>query len=170
MEVIKNGNIFEVKAKALFYDSTNPFCPEAIIPFVKTIDLGVLEAGVYKVVYMAADSSKRVIDYKVREPRLGDQKNELYSNIQHIEIRDSENIAVLHGHNPSDCFVLKNVRVIDNGRKTVSIMPRMEKVRDFCPLKMVPFEIEVEIPEVSSVKKTLLHVRAMKGNSVNAFY
>jgi len=170
VEVTRISDTFEIKLTSLFYDPSNPFCPEVIVPFIKTIDLGQLDAGEYKVKYMNVNGVDEIIEYKVSEPRLGNDKNEIYANVEHIELRLEQGKVILHGHNPSDCFVLKNVRVIDNGRKTVSILPRMEQIRDFCPMKMVAFQIEVDLPEVDSSEKILLHVRSMKGDSVNTIY
>ena len=46
----------------------------------------------------------------------------------------------------------------------------MKQVSEFCPMKMVPFEYEVEVPNNLEKEKILLHVRVMDGRSVNSLY
>lgn len=170
VEVERYDNIIEIKAIIEKPKQSNTFCPEAIVPFVKTVDLGVLDVGIYNIKYKSNKQTNQYVQFIVREPRLGSDKNELYANVHRIEKKPGKDSVVLHGYNPSDCYALKEVNIVDNGRKTVSILPRVIKVRDFCPLKMVPFQIEVDIKEDRLPEKVLLHVRSMQGESVNMIY
>jgi hypothetical protein len=76
----------------------------------------------------------------------------------------------LKGYNPSDCFELKEIIIIDNGVDTYSVLPKMKQVKEFCPKKMIPFAYEVEVPQRLEADKVLLHVRVMDGRSVNSFF
>jgi hypothetical protein len=56
-----------------------------------------------------------------------------------------------------------------NNKDTVTIMPIMKKVRDFCPMKMTPLEIPVRFdPSELSHSKVLLMSRTIDGRSVNS--
>jgi hypothetical protein len=166
---IKGTNIF-VEVTSLVYQQPNTFCPEIILPFIKTIDLGVLSKGKYKVFVNEGTNLERKTTFQVRDPLLGEDKNQIYANVEYIEKNRENNKVTLYGHNPSSCFVLDKIRVVDNGRSTLSILPRMKKVSDWCPMKMVPFKFDVSLPTDISNKETLIHVRTMYGNSVNTLY
>ena len=94
----------------------------------------------------------------------------VYANVDYIETTQGSRIALLKGYNPSDCFEFDRVQFISNERDTYSVLPIMKQVREFCPMKMVPFEILVVVPRTLSVEKLLLHVRVMNGKSVNAIF
>ena len=79
-------------------------------------------------------------------------------------------IVELKGYNPSDCFQFDRVELVSNKEDVYSVLPIMKKVSDFCPMKMVPFSYEVEIPDDLPRKNILLHVRSMDGRSVNHLF
>jgi hypothetical protein len=164
------GKNIYVRVTSLFYGQPNTLCPEVIYPFVKTIDLGILNKGKYRVfVNKETPYEKRTV-FKVREPVFGEDRNQIYANVEYIERNFAENRIVLYGHNPSSCFVLDKVRVVYNNRRTISVLPRMKKISNFCPMKMVPFKIDVKIDGEGIKSDALIHVRSMYGNSVNTIF
>lgn len=170
VEINSNGSFIDLKVTSLHYGNTTTYCSEAIFPFVKTVDLGTLKAGEYKIRHYTNYRIDRQVKFKVKEVDFSEEKNQIYANVEHIERYPSENTLVLFGHNPSDCFVLDEIKVVNNKRKTITILPRMKKVSDFCPMKMQPFQYKLNIPRDDREESTLIHVRAMYGNSVNTLY
>ncbi|MCR9203079.1 MAG: hypothetical protein NXH75_00770 [Halobacteriovoraceae bacterium] len=170
VEISKNGRFIDVRVRSLFYQSNNPYCPEVLLPFVKTVNVGLLKAGEYKVRLKKQTTIDRIVPFVVKNPDGSDDKNQVYANVQHIERKPEEGKIILFGHNPSDCFVFDRINVVDNGRKTITVLPKMKQVSQHCPMKMVPFKYEVSIPKDDDETATLIHVRTMYGDSINTIY
>jgi len=95
----------------------------------------------------------------------------IYANVEEVvKADDGSRKVILKGHNPSDCFELKEIEIKDNGVDVYSVLPKMKQVRAFCPKKMIPFSYEFDVPQNLEADKVLLHVRVMDGRSVNAFF
>ena len=161
------GDTIEVNLTSLYYDPTNPFCAEIILPFIKTINLGLLKKGDYKVVVNQNTPYEEQAMFKVLNPSRTPGEGDMYANVEYIERRDDSRTIKLMGHNPSDCYVLKDIEVVSNKRSTYSVFPIMEKVSDFCPMKMTPFTYDVTIPNTINKPEVLIHVRTMNGDSIN---
>ena len=43
------GNKIDILLTSLYYDESNPFCPEMVVPFTETLELGVLDKGKYEI-------------------------------------------------------------------------------------------------------------------------
>lgn len=158
-------NTISIKATALKYHKTNPFCPEMIVPFLKSVKVGVLPKGNYNVVINK--NEKDIL--KVEESTLTVKDNHIYAYVSYIDKSTlKDNHITIKAYNPSDCMSLDRVEVFDNGKNTYSILPIMKQNREFCPMKMVPYEFDVKLPKILKSRKVLLHVRSMDGNSVNA--
>ena len=71
------------------------------------------------------------------------------------------------GYNPSDCYELDKVTYVSNDKDTYSVLPRLKKVKEFCPVKLKSFTITWKVPRQLDAKNVLLHVRTLNGNSVN---
>lgn len=164
------GNNVYVKVTSLYYGQPNTFCPEVIYPFIKTIDLGLLDKGKYNVFVNKDTVYEKQTIFNVKDPILGEDKNQVYANVEYIERRLDEGRIVLYGHNPSTCFVLEKVRVVHNERRTITVLPRMKKVSSFCPMKMTPFKINVFLDVNDDKTDSLIHVRSMYGNSINTIF
>lgn len=163
-------NRIDITVKALKYDSSNPYCPEVIVPFMESVKVGLLDKGFYDIrvngksvfekrggIYVAESTSDAVDDY-------------IYANVEYIEKVQGTQKVLLKGYNPSDCFVFDKVQFFSNNVDTYSILPKMKKVSDFCPMKMTPFTYEVEVPKDLKREQVLLHVRVMNGKSVNTLF
>jgi hypothetical protein len=159
-----NGQV-DLEVTSLYYDETNPFCPEMVVPFTLPVSLGVLDTGEYSVVVnhekgntgklMVAESTSNAID------------SYHYAYVSNVLKKPGSHRIHLKGYNPSDCFVLDKIESVSNKRDSFSILPKMKQIRDFCPMKMVPFTYEYDVPKTLNKKNILLHVRTMDGKSVN---
>lgn len=164
---VQNRNI-NIKVTSLYYSSDNPFCPEVILPFVKTVDLGLLEKGDYNVVVNESSVYKKESIFSVAEATQDKRRDQVFANVQHIEKHPEEGYIKLVGHKPSQCFELDEMRLLDNHEGTISVMPIMRKIDQSCAFLVTPFSYKVFLPNVDREKPTLVHVRSMDGHSVNA--
>lgn len=165
-EVMISGKNININVKALNYENDNVFCAEAIVPYLLPVEVGLLDKGNYKVFVNGVEDSAMFID----ESSSDAVDDYVYANVEYIERDLGSRIVQLKGYNPSECFVYDRMEISNNGQDVYSVLPVMEQVSDFCPMKMVPFSIDMEVPKDLQAKKVLLHVRAMDGKSVNALF
>lgn len=147
------------------------FCVNVIVPYTEYINVGVLDKGKYKIAVNEKSNWEKTSNIAIAEASSNSIDEVIYANVDEVVRQDEGSRKVsLKGYNPSDCFELKEVVVIDNGVDTYSVLPKMKQVKAFCPKKMIPFTYEFEVPEKLEADKVLLHVRVMDGRSVNAFF
>jgi len=163
-----NGDV-EVEVTSLYYDETNPFCPEMVVPFTLSVPLGVMDAGEYKINVNKENNKNKAIESTlvVQESISNAIDTYHYAYVSNVLKKPGSHRIHLKGYNPSDCFVLDKIESIDNGKDTFSVLPKMKQVRSFCPMKMVPFTYEFEVPKNLNEKNILIHVRTMDGKSIN---
>jgi hypothetical protein len=91
----------------------------------------------------------------------------IYAAIDNIENKGQGNY-MLKGWRYSPCIELDHVELITNGKDTLSVLPVMKQVSDFCPMKMIPVSYPVKL-DLRSLKEneSLIHVRTMDGKSFN---
>lgn len=169
-EVVVKGNLIDIKIKSLKYESDNPFCPEVIVPFIESIDVGVLDKGNYDIMVNGKSIYQKEGFIGIAEASSDAVDEHVYANVEYVNKVEGQRVVELKGYNPSSCFVLDEISIVDNGRDAYSILPKMKQVSDFCPMKMVPFSYEVEVPQKLKRDKVLLHVRSMDGKSVNSLF
>ncbi len=164
------GNTAYVTVKAMKYEASNPFCPEIPLPFLRAVDLGILDKGKYNIVVNAKTPYEQKTSIGVEEASSDAVDDHIYANVGSIEQLSGGRTVELKGMNPSECLVMDKVEFIDNGSDVYSVLPIMKQVSGFCPMKMTPFTVKAKVPTVLAQKKVLLHVRAMEGKSVNAIF
>lgn len=164
------GKTINITISALRYDATNPFCPEMIVPFVKSVNVGLLDKGKYDIKVNDNTPYAQKSDLHVSESTSSAVDEYVYANVEYVEKAEGSQTVTLKGHNPSDCFILDEIKFVSNKKNTFSVLPVMKQIRDFCPMKMQPFAYDVEVPNTLNKKKVLLHVRGMDGHSVNTIF
>ena len=164
------GSKIEIKVTALRYDASNPFCPEAIVPFVETVNVGLLDKGNYDIVVNGKSIYQKDGAIEVAEATSNSVDEHVYANVDSVMKESGSREVELRGYTVSDCFVLDEINVVDNGKDVYSVLPKMKQISDFCPQKMVPFSYKMEVPSKLKRDKVLLHVRGMNGNSVNSLF
>lgn len=166
-----NGDTINIKLTSLYYDSTTYFCPEMIVPFTETVSLGLLDKGNYKIVVNGKTPYEATSKLKIAEATSDAIDEFTYAYVDYVEkAAPASKTVKLKGYNPSDCFALEKIDYVSNGEDTYSILPKMKQIRDFCPMKMMPFEYEFKVPNELQRSKVLLHVRTMYGKSVNTVF
>ncbi|NOT78975.1 MAG: hypothetical protein HOP07_08220 [Bacteriovoracaceae bacterium] len=167
---IKDGKI-NVSVKANKNQNGLGFCADVIVPFIEHIKVGVLDKGKYEIVVNENTSWAKRSSIAILEASSNSIDEVIYADVDDV-VREDEGSrkVLLKGYNPSDCFELKEIVVLDNGVDTYSILPKMKQVRAFCPKKMIPFTYEMDVPEKLVADKVLLHVRVMDGRAVNTIF
>jgi hypothetical protein len=151
-------------------ESSNTICAEMAVPFLESVAVGTLNKGNYTVNVNKGSPYSKSTAMKVFEPRSNSLDEFTYASVDYVKLEQSSRVAVLNGYNPSDCFVLDKVEIVSNKKNTYSVLPIMKQIRDFCPMKMIPFEYPFMVPQDLTAEKVLLHVRSMDGRSVNTIY
>ncbi len=169
-KVVITDKTVDIKITALHYHDSNPYCPEMVVPFLEKVDLGILDKGNYDITVNGKSVYKKKGEIKVNESISDAVDESVYARVEYVEKSVGTRMVKLKGYNPSDCFVLDKVEVLNNDKDVYSILPRMKQISEFCPMKMIPFEYEVELPNTLKKDKVLLHVRAMDGKSINTIF
>ncbi|MFT6071219.1 MAG: hypothetical protein ACJAT2_001491 [Bacteriovoracaceae bacterium] len=164
------GSKIKIDVTALRYDASNPFCPEAIVPFVETVNVGLLDKGNYDIIVNGKSIYQKNGSIEVAESTSNSVDEHVYANVDSVMKESGSREVELRGYTVSDCFVLDEINIVDNGRDVYSVLPKMKQISDFCPQKMVPFSYKMEVPSKLKRDKVLLHVRGMNGNSVNSLF
>ena len=162
------GRTIKISLKALVDPRAG--CARVIVPILETVSLGVLTPGDYQISVNAASGTEGTAELSVAESTSSAIDDYIYGNLHQIERMEGGRRVLLKGYNPSDCFVFDRVEYISNAKDTFSVLPIMKQVRAHCPMKMVPFQIESEVPNTLEAETVLLHVRVMNGNSINALF
>lgn len=161
------GNTIEVSVHSLFYYSKSLHCAEMIVPFMEVVSLGVLKQGSYDVVVNRKTDMSKKGELNISAAQTSSADNFNYAYVNYIEVTEDKNKIKLKGHSVSDCFILDRIDHKSNGKDTYSILPKLKQISDFCPMKMVPFTEEYELPQELKASKILLHVRTLNGKSYN---
>ncbi len=174
-EFDENSNLITVDAKYLQYgepDGTTQYCAQVMLPFIESVNLGVLKAGTYQVQYKGhPDVSAPLVVTRAQTESPDDY---LYAPAENAWIETAADTGrqslVLQGQYPLwfyGCQVMKEVRVEKQGNILV-VLPITEIVSD-CPdatdhtfvyKRGLPFKVSDE---------GLLHVRTMHSHSLNRF-
>ena len=163
-----DGNLITIDVFAFRSAARN--CDAVTVPFLITVSLGVLAEGEYQIVNSRSNLNPLNSKLQVVASIAPTIDNHVYAGVDSVQRVDETSTIRMHGYNPSDCFVLDRVESIFNETNTLTILPIMKKVRDHCPMKMVPFQIEFAVPSNLTDEDLLIHVRSMKGASVNHLF
>ncbi len=171
VKVDVRGDVVDIKVTALVSDDKSAACAAMIVPFKETVNVGNLQAGDYKVNVNRSTRFEINEEMAVVEAASQNQDDHLYAMVDYIELGfmgGESGSAQLVGWKLSDCLELERVEYVPNKKDTVTILPIMKRVREFCPMKMTPLIIPVAFnPESFSNDKILLMSRTVDGRSVN---
>ncbi|MDD0854305.1 hypothetical protein HBN50_14425 [Halobacteriovorax sp. GB3] len=163
---IVEGNRIKIDVKANDLSAPDVVCGEMIVPFLEEVQLGVLDQGWYDVEVNGEINNEIYIEEAIDDAI----EDEVLANVEVVVKDEYSRIIKLKGHNPSSCYEFEAFEVIDNGKDVYSVSPIMKKVSEFCPMKMVPFELEFEVPNDLKSDRLLIHVKSMYGNNLNSLF
>ncbi len=142
-------------------------CIDMAVPFQEVISLGTLQGGEYGVRVNHRSPFELTESLQIKEATSHSVDENIYAAIDRIE-NVSENNYIFHGWKYSHCIEFSKVEILSNKRDTLSVLPMMKQVSDFCPMKMtaVSFPVKLDLSEMET-KQPLIHVRTMDGKSFN---
>lgn len=156
------GDQINIEVSAIRRDSKLA-CPEMLVPFKEVVALGNLQGGSYELIV----NNKLKDNLIVGEADSNAVDDHHYAAIDQIE-KKGANQYVLHGRRYSHCLQFDHVEIVSNGKDTLSVLPVMKQVSDFCPMKGTPMSIPVSLDfKTLKTKEPLVHVRTMDGKSFN---
>lgn len=141
-------------------------CAEMVVPFLSSAQVGLLDKGWYRVMINGEQRSDLYVD----EFSSDGMEDEFLANVEDVQFVEGSRIVKLQGQNPSDCLIEERVDVQSNDKDAYMLSAKLKKVSDFCPMKMIPFEMEVEVPNDIQREQVLLHVRSLNGKSINKLF
>lgn len=170
VEVKMMGDIIDIKVTSISPGKrllTDRACPQMIVPFKEVVSIGNLQGGNYEVRVNQNSQSAISETLAIAEASSNSVDDNIYAAIEWVE-KTSKNEVILHGWRYSDCMVLDQVKIASNNKDTLSVLPIMKQIREYCPMKGMPVSYPVRY-DLGSLKmsKPLLHVRTMDGKSVN---
>ncbi|MGB0454829.1 MAG: hypothetical protein ACPGJV_14060 [Bacteriovoracaceae bacterium] len=165
-----DNNKVNVKLTSHYYPAMNSYCTQVIIPFVEVIDLGLMQKGNYQLVVNENSYFQKRSKLNIAQAQATVVDDYIYANVEYVDREVGNGQVTLRGENPSDCFTLKEVKFMNNGLNTISILPIVERASGFCAQVLTPFSYDIQVPTDLNANKILLHVRAMDGRSVNKVY
>lgn len=170
VQVKVDNDQIDIKVLALAPDERKMgtrFCPQMIVPFKEVISVGNLQGGKYKVTVNQNTRYALADDLSVKEATSSAVDESIYAAIEWVESKGNDQF-VLHGWRYSNCLELDGIKIVSNKKDTLSVLPVMKQVSDFCPMKGMPVSYPVRFDFSGlKVKNPLLHVRTMDGKSVN---
>lgn len=169
-KVIVDGSEVKIEVSSLYYHSSNPYCPEMVVPFTETITLGLMDKGNYEITVNGKSAWELNGKMKVAESTSNAVDEFNYAYVHYIDKEVGDGMVSFKGYNPSDCFIMDEISYVSNKKDTYAILPKMKQVSEFCPMKLVPFTYDWQVPTDIKNDKVLLHVRTMEGKSVNSIY
>jgi hypothetical protein len=158
-------NVIEDKIKieiSAIRRDTKAMCPQMQVPYKEVVSVGNLQGGSYDVQVNDKLTDKLV----VQEATSNSVDDHLYAAIDRVE-KVGANDYVLHGWRYSHCVQFDRVQVVSNGKDTLSILPVMKQVNNFCPMKGMPVAYPVKLDFAGLINEPLIHVRTMDGKSFN---
>jgi len=164
-QVEVNENVIDIKMLSKHSGGNKSLgCAELVRDFLQPVDLGVLDQGDYEV---------RVNGIKSAELEIVESESDAFEDISvalvaDVKVDQEVNLAKIEVWKPSDCYEFEELDIKDNGVDVYSVIPKMKKVSDFCPMKVVPVDIELNIPNYLQSEKVLLHIRSIDGKSFNS--
>lgn len=164
------GNKINIGLKAYRNVENYSFCAQVILPYVEIVNIGLLDQGKYQLAVNEASPYEKKVDMKVAEASSNSIDDFVYANVNQVINVPNSRKVILKGINPSDCFQLNKIEVVDNGSDVYSVLPKLRQISEQCPRKDVPFSYEFNVPENLKADQVLLHVRIMDGKSLNALY
>jgi hypothetical protein len=166
-EVLKNGNTFTIKTFS-YFTALDDGCRKIAIPFLETVNLGILKKGDY-LIKTTRSSMKKSAKLMIKEAEVSLQDEFFYGNVTNI-FEDPEDREIhLVGVNPTNCLKFDS---LDAEIQEAVIVLRPKFVENGnCEEVPTHFELTYQVPRLPTHPRgLLLHVRAMGGKSISLLF
>jgi hypothetical protein len=144
----------------------NGLCLQMVLPFERTIEVGIVPAGEYEIVQ---DGKAEVLGkLTVKEAKSEDPDDYAYAPVSQAyvdEAAGSKDNLIVRGIMPTDCMKIVDVKIThDNEVLMAQPIVKIEK-RNNCAVGMFPYRkvVKVDAPK----GEYLLHVRSMNSKAIN---
>jgi hypothetical protein len=166
---IENKMIIVYMTAERTQEAASNWCPQVLIPFVETVSISTLVSGHYDLLVNPNTPYSHQREFFVEEASSTSIDDFTYANVESIEFDEQEGILTLKGNHPSQCQTIDPVefRFISNKKDTYAVLPVIKSTSERCPLKLSPYVYKVTVPTDITGEKILLHVRSMRGKSLN---
>lgn len=161
----------EVREKALYYKGS--VCLYMLVPYFKTLNLGVLAEGQYQIRVRQSDG--RLVKagrLEVARSTIASADDYLYAPVEEMSLDRTGGIPVLNlrGTFTNSCLRIKEVKVSvqTSPNNVVVVQPIAEEYDDErpCVSTPVPFTTSVALKGIPA-GRTLVHVRILNGQALN---
>lgn len=165
VSVDKNSRSIEVRSHAYKYSG---ICLQMLFDYHYTVDVGLLEAGDYKVVDAASQQVVGNLPVQVSQNEGPD--DQLYAPVRDAVVDTKAGTVTLTGAFKQGCFKFKKIEVVKNASNVVLVKPIIDKdATADCDLGNYPFTEVRPLPQNIS-GRNLLHVRVLNGRSINKLF
>jgi hypothetical protein len=154
------------------YLRTSCWCLQMLVPYVQTVDIGVLKAGSYSIlVEQSTGELSKQTDLSVAVSANAGPDDDLYAHVQEVRL-DSSNSAgaktlTLSGILTSSCMRIQEIKVAYHSSRVIEIRPLVSvQNQPDCASARIPFEERVVLTP-SWQGTGLIHVRTLNGQSIN---
>lgn len=158
-----------IRNEVLFYQGC--WCADVLTPYIQTVNLGVLPAGVYSVAIEAPNGSlQRMARLPVSIAMTASPDEHLYAPVEQVQFNGGHDYtspeAVISGTIRNSCMVLTDIKVNYRLNHVIEFLPIVEMKGENCAPELRPFSAKVKISEAYR-GRTLLHVRSLNGQALN---
>lgn len=164
------GNKISIGMKSQINLVSHQLCADVIMPFIQTVNIGKLNQGNYQLIVNENSQWEKNAEMDISYTSNNSVQSIYYANVREIVNLNYGRRVLLKGYNPSDCFLLDKIEIINNGSDVYSIFPILKQSSNNCQNKLTEFSYEFTVPENLATDQVLLHVKVMDGSSINALY
>lgn len=145
------------------------YCLQVILPFDRVVDVGVLEAGRYRIVQ--APDHKVLGEIHVKRATALTPDDYLYAPISqaYVKARGASSLVYLSGVFPAACLKIKEIKF--QVQSDVLVVQPVAEIDPGIPCMegSFPFEARVDTGPMKP-GRYLLHVRSMNGKAINSLF
>lgn len=164
-KVVQNGSDLSITVEATKIEES--YCPEVIVPYLEVVDLGVLDPRKYTVHVNEKTQTPLRESIEIVQRSRGRIDEAIYPIVFNVKYKKSDNTILIEGYKPSDCFEFDRVEFYSDRKNLITVLPKMKKIRDFCPRKLMPVSVRRKLPNLVNSVVTLIHVRSLNQESKN---
>ncbi len=149
-------------------------CADVTVPFTQEVSLGQLNEGKFRV---ATKDGKLSADIEIKKGQNPGPDDYLYAPVEFAHVTYPGGLrwsAILEGRFTNSCLKIEETKVFLTG-KTIQVLPimRLQTEREAgyaCRPEERSFRTAVELPLLKDEGRYLLHVRSLKGDSINEVF
>lgn len=163
-----------IKASSYSYSGESLVCAQVMIPFIQTVNLGVVEKGTYKLVVTdRPEATAR--DLEVAAALSPAPDDFLYAPADTVAVRrnaDGQDVLALEGRYPHmfiGCMQISELRTSLTSDNVLVVQP-ITTILDDSACSGFDYKVEKTLTTVLPEGDYLIHVRTLDGTAINRFF